>query len=150
MFSVPLPWSLLINPDVLSPDNVPLLYDLLIVISLVYPTKPTLFLPITLDLLITLFNYIGLIGLKIVTVFSYITPFIAMFVGSLLLGKTSNNKGWLEGIKYGLICVVIFFIFNYLAFDSGFNISNIILYIITLVSSVFGGMIGINLKKDND
>ena len=103
-----------------------------------------------ITLLITLFNYIGLIGLKIVTSFSYITPFIAMFVGSLLLGKTSNSKGWLEGIKYGLICVVIFFIFNYLAFDNGFNISNIILYIITLVSSIFGGMIGINLKKDND
>ena len=58
-----------------------------------------------ITLLITLFNYIGLIGLKIVTVFSYITPFISIFIGSLLLGKTSNNKGWLEGIKYGLIFI---------------------------------------------
>ena len=103
-----------------------------------------------ITLLITIFNYIGVIGLKIVTSFSYITPFISIFIGSILLGKTSNNKGWLEGIKYGLICIVIFFIFNYLAFDSGVNISNIFLYIITLIASVLGGMVGINLKKDND
>ncbi len=103
-----------------------------------------------ITLLITIFNYIGIIGLKIVTSFSYITPFISIFIGSILLGKTSNNKGWLEGIKYGLICIVIFFIFNYLAFDSGVNISNIFLYIITLIASVLGGMVGINLKKDND
>ena len=103
-----------------------------------------------ITLLITIFNYIGIIGLKIVTSFSYITPFISIFIGSILLGKTSNNKGWLEGIKYGLICIVIFFIFNYLAFDSGVNISNTFLYIITLIASVLGGMVGINLKKDND
>ena len=103
-----------------------------------------------ITLLITIFNYIGIIGLKIVTSFSYITPFISIFIGSILLGKTSNNKGWLEGIKYGLICIVIFFIFNYLVFDSVVNISYIFLYIITLIASVLGGMVGINLKKDND
>ena len=103
-----------------------------------------------LTLIITIFNYIGLLSLNIVNIFSYITPFIALFIGGVLMGKESVNKGWLEGIKFGLICTIIFIIFNYLAFDSFFNISNIILYIITLIASVLGGMIGINLKKNSE
>ena len=66
------------------------------------------------------------------------------------MGKNTVNKGWLEGIKFGLICIIIFIIFNYLAFDTFFNISNIILYIITLTASILGSIIGINFKKNNE
>ena len=104
---------------------------------------------LVMTFIITLFNYINLISIKIVTVFSYLTPFISFFIGGLLLGKTSTNKGWLEGIKFSLIIIFLSFIFNYLAFDQEFNISNIILYIITLISSVIGSMIGINLKNSD-
>ena len=103
-----------------------------------------------LTLIITILNYIGIIGTTIVDAFSYITPFISLFIGGLLLGKESNNKGWLEGIKYGLICIVIFFIFNFLAFNQIFNTKSIILYIVTLIASILGGMIGINMKKNDD
>lgn len=102
-----------------------------------------------LTFIITLLNYINLISIKIVTAFSYITPFISFFIGGLLLGKTSINKGWLEGIKFGLIIIILSFVFNYLAFDQGFNISNIILYTITIISSIIGSMIGINLKNSD-
>lgn len=102
-----------------------------------------------LTFIITLLNYINLISVKIVTAFSYITPFISFFIGGLLLGKTSINKGWLEGIKFGLIIIILSFVFNYLAFDQGFNISNIILYTITIISSIIGSMIGINLKNSD-
>lgn len=104
---------------------------------------------LVITLLITLLNYVNLINFKIVTIFSYITPFISFGTGGLLLGKTSINKGWLEGIKFSLIVIILLFIFNYLAFDQGFNISNIILYIITLISSIIGSMIGINLKNSD-
>ena len=102
-----------------------------------------------LTFIITLLNYINLISIKIVTAFSYITPFISFFIGGLLLGKTSINKGWLEGIKFGFIIIILSFVFNYLAFDQGFNISNIILYTITIISSIIGSMIGINLKNSD-
>ena len=102
-----------------------------------------------LTFIITLLNYINLISIKIVTAFSYITPFISFFIGGLLLGKTSINKGWLEGIKFGIIIIILSFVFNYLAFDKGFNISNIILYTITIISSIIGSMIGINLKNSD-
>ena len=109
----------------------------------------SIILLLILTFIITLLNYINLINIKLVTAFSYITPFISFFIGGLLLGKTSTNKGWLEGIKFGLIIIILLFIFNYLAFNQGFNISNIILYIITLISSIIGSMIGINLKNSD-
>ena len=101
-----------------------------------------------LTFVITLFNYIGLFSLNIVNIFSYIIPFVSFFTGSFILGKKSINRGWFEGLKLGLICIFLLFIFNFLAFDEGYSISNIILYIIVLVSNVLGGMIGINRKKD--
>lgn len=99
--------------------------------------------------LITLLNYINIISLTIVNAFSYITPFIAFFTGGFLLGKNSFNKGYLEGIKFGLINIILLFIFNYLAFDQGFNIVNIILYLVTIISSILGSVIGINLKNSD-
>lgn len=110
----------------------------------------SLLIILILSFIITLLNYINLFNLNIVNAFSYITPFIALFIGGLAMGKSSLNKGWLEGIKFGIICVIIFIMFNYLAFDSFFNISNIILYIITIISSILGSMIGINIKKNSD
>ena len=105
---------------------------------------------LVLTLIVTIFNYIGLFNLSIVNVFSYITPFISLFIGGVIMGKNTVNKGWLEGIKFGLICIIIFIIFNYLAFDTFFNISNIILYVITLIASILGSIIGINFKKNNE
>lgn len=106
-------------------------------------------LALVLTFIITFLNYINVINLNIVNVFSYIVPFISFFIGAFLLGKKSLNKGWMEGIKLGLISIFILFIFNFLAFDNGYTIQNIILYIIVLVSNVLGGMIGINTKKDH-
>lgn len=100
-----------------------------------------------LTFIVTFFNYIGLFGLGFVLVTSYIIPFIALFIGSFLIGIKSNNKGWLEGIKFGLILNIIFFIFNYLAFSAGFSLNNIIFYLIVLVSSILGSMVGISMKK---
>lgn len=101
-----------------------------------------------LTFIITLFNYMNIISLSVVNVFSYIIPFISFFIGAFILGKKSLNKGWLEGLKLGLICVFILFIFNFLAFDEGYTIPNIILYGIVLTSNIIGAMIGINMKKD--
>lgn len=100
-----------------------------------------------LTLFITILNYVGVLNLYIVNIFSYVTPFISLFIGGLLMGKSCLNKGWLEGIKFGGLCVLIFIIFNYLAFNVLFNITNIILYVITLGASILGSIIGINLKN---
>ena len=102
-----------------------------------------------LNLLITLLNYINIVNLQFINVFSYVIAFISCFISSLYLGKNSNNTGYIEGIKLGLIIIIIFILINYLLINSVFKLNNIIIYIIILISSIIGSMLGINLKKDN-
>lgn len=102
---------------------------------------------IILTFVITIFNYINVFSLKVVNIFSYIIPFISFLIGGILLGIKSINKGWLEGIKLGSICILILFIFNFLVFNQGYTVNNLIYYLIVFTSSILGSMIGINIKK---
>jgi len=103
-----------------------------------------------LTFVVTLFNYIGFFSLSVVKIFRYITPFLSFFIGGVLLGKQSMNNGWLEGLKLGLISIVLLFCFNFLALSQGYSISNLILYMIVLVGNILGSMIGINMKKEQN
>lgn len=100
-----------------------------------------------LTLIMTLLNYINIINISIVNIFSYIIPFISLFIGGIIMGKSSQKKGWLEGLKFGLIVTIILFMLNFLGFDQGYTKDNIILYIIVMIASILGGMMGINFKK---
>ncbi len=62
-------------------------------------------------------------------------------------GKISKSKGYLAGLKIGLIFIAILIIFN-LIFLRNFKISLLIYYLLLLMSSVLGGMLGINRKKN--
>ena len=60
-------------------------------------------------------------------------------------GKVSKSKGYLAGLKMGLGFVMILVIFN-LIFIRSFKVSLLIYYLLLLMSSVLGGMFGINRK----
>ena len=70
------------------------------------------------------------------------------YLRGIYIGNRTNKKGYLEGLKVGIISIIIFLIISYLAFDKVINIKNIIFYFILLISSVLGSMIGINKKKN--
>lgn len=102
---------------------------------------------IILTFLMTLFNYIGLFNLKVLNISTYIIPFIVFFISAFMLGKKSLKKGYIEGLKLGFIEILLLFIFNFLTYDSGFKLDNIILYVIVIISSALGSMLGINKKN---
>jgi len=104
---------------------------------------------IILTFIITFFNYFNIIGSKLLTVFKILIIMISMFIGGFIIGKNSKQKGWLEGIKLGLIITVIFVLFKYLGLNQKFIVTNIIYYFILIVSCTLGSMIGINKKKTN-
>lgn len=99
--------------------------------------------------LVTTLNYFNIIGSKLLTIFKILIILSSMFTGGIIIGKNSKQKGWLEGIKLGLIVTVILVLFKYLGLNQKFLITNIIYYIILTISCTLGSMIGINKKKND-
>lgn len=97
-------------------------------------------------LVVTILNYFNIFGSKLVTFFKIVIALISMFVGGFIIGKNSKQKGWLEGLKLGLIVLLILVLLNYLILRQSFEIKNLVYFLILLSSSIFGSMIGINKK----
>ena len=105
----------------------------------------TLIIFFSLTLIITILNYFNILSMKLVNILSYIVPFISYFTGGYLLGKKSQSKGFLEGLKLGIVYILILLLINILLFKE-FNASTLISYIIVLTSCIFGSILGINKK----
>lgn len=103
---------------------------------------------IILTFIFSCLYYINFIGNKVLTVIKIIIPIISLFIGAKIVGKQSTKKGWLEGIKYGAIFILFLLLFNYLALRNNLEVKSIIYYLILLASSIFGGMLGINVDKE--
>lgn len=97
-----------------------------------------------LTLFITFLNYFNIIGKKTVTILEIISPILTLFIGGFVIGKESNQKGWLEGLKLALIFIILIVLFNYLGLRNHLEWKNLIYYLILTITSMFGGMIGIN------
>lgn len=107
-----------------------------------------IFIPLLIsNLVLSILYYFNILSNKTLSILNIILVLLSMFIGGLYIGKKANKKGYLEGIKIGLIAIIILFIISYLAFDKGINIHKIIYYFILLSSSTIGSMLGINKKR---
>ena len=102
---------------------------------------------ITGTLVITIFNYFNILSSNIISIMRLILPVIAIFISSYKLGKVSDKKGYLEGLKFGGIVILIFTILVILL--DKLELRSLIYYLILLLTSVMSSMIGINRKKTN-
>lgn len=90
-------------------------------------------------------HYIGVIKLSSIVKINFVVIASIMFAGGLLLGKKATKKGYLEGLKLGSIFLVIIFLLNVI-FYRHFDLYVVLYYLIILVGSTIGSMIGINLR----
>lgn len=95
----------------------------------------------------TLFNYFNILNDKVTSIIKIIIPVSSMFIGGFYIGKNTTKKGFLEGLKLGLIFSITLILFNYLAFDNSFKLKYLLFYLILIISSILGSMIGINKKR---
>lgn len=96
--------------------------------------------------IITLLNYFNLLNSNITNTLKLIIVIVSIFVGAFLLGKKSNKKGYLEGIKYSVIFILVLIIINLIVIRN-FDIKSVIYFLIIVGSSTFGSMIGISKKR---
>lgn len=98
---------------------------------------------IILTLFISIINYFVNIPSIVIKI---VIPIISILVSSIILGKNSKNKAYLEGIKFSTIYLLLTIILKFIL-KTSFNYKVIIMYILILFTSVIGSMIGINIKK---
>lgn len=96
----------------------------------------------------TTFYYFNLITNTTYKILKIITLIISILINSYILGKNTISKGYLEGIKLGLLIISIFFILTLITSKS-LKLSILLYYLIILITAVLGSMVGINKKKDN-
>lgn len=101
-------------------------------------------------LIITLISYFNIFGTKIIKILEYLLIIISLFIGGVYIGKRSSNKGYIEGFKIGLITISILFIIGYLVLSKEINYKSLIYYLIIVISSILGSIIGINKKLRNN
>lgn len=112
--------------------------------------KPLLYIVVSmllLTFLATILNYFNIINYKVVTILKIIIPILSLFIGGYLIGKRSCSKGWLAGLKLAIIFLIILCLFNFFGLNSKVEITDLIYYLILIISTMFGSMIGINRKK---
>ena len=100
-----------------------------------------------LSFIINIFNYYDLIPKSIYKTILILVTALSILIGSYLLGKKTEKKGYIEGLKYSVLIIALFYIIAFLAFDKTITISSLLYYLIIVTTSGIGAMIGIN-KKD--
>lgn len=97
---------------------------------------------------INLLNYFNILSENSYKIFLVLLVSINMFISAFILGKNTQEKGYLEGIKLGLILIILMITISYLSSDILPSIKSIIYYLILLLSSIIGSTFGINIKKE--
>lgn len=96
-------------------------------------------------IILTILNYFNILNSYIIKILELFIPLISIFIGSYKLGRVSNQKGYIEGLKYGGIWIIIFLIFNIIT--KNITIIGILYLLLIILISIFASILGINKKK---
>ena len=123
-------------------------YNLLVINMIIYLKSMLYTISIILitTILLTIFNYFNIVNGITLKIIMLIIPLIGIFIGSFKIGKETNRKGYIEGIKYSIIWILLLTIINLII--NNFTLTSIIYYIIIIFISSLAGIIGINKRKN--
>ncbi len=105
-----------------------------------------------LVLITFLCSFLNLMGVNstITNLILFIYNIILFLIYGYKNGIKSKEKGYLAGLKIALILLLILFITNFILTKVIFKTSTIVYYIILTLTGVFGGMLGISHKKEDN
>lgn len=74
---------------------------------------------------------------------------VGLFSGGMITGIKGKSKGWVVGGLTGLGFTLFIFLVQYLGYQNGFSIQQMLHHTGFILAAIFGGMIGVNLfQKD--
>jgi len=71
---------------------------------------------------------------------------ISMFIGGVVAGGKSQEKGWLAGGLTSLLFTAIIFLFQFLGVEKPFTAEQWLYHLIFFVVAALGGIVGVNLS----
>lgn len=98
-------------------------------------------------LLLSILQYFNILSGTVSLILTFIFMIGLFFFFGMQFGKTTDQKGYLEGLKIGAIFSLVVFLLNLFFFTSPFKLTRILYYGLLILASVVGSMIGINKKK---
>lgn len=97
-------------------------------------------------LLITTLYYFDIINTTVYKYLKLFTLLANILISSFILGKNTTAKGYIEGLKNGLIFIALFIVIS-LLLKIKLPIKSILYYFIILLTSTLGSMFGISKKR---
>ncbi len=70
---------------------------------------------------------------------------VALFIGGLITGVKGKAKGWIYGGITGIGFTLFVFLVQYLGYQNGFSLEQLLHHSGYITAAVFGGMIGVNI-----
>ncbi len=101
-------------------------------------------------LLNSILYYFDITSDKINTILLYLIGIIAIFVGAIKSSKENNQKGIITGLIYFCIWFFIMILTSLIFFKINFHFKDFIYYLILLIFSLLGGIIGKNMQDKTD
>lgn len=98
-------------------------------------------------LLITTLYHFNIISSNIYQTLKLIILLVNILISGIILGKKATSKGYLEGIKLGTFMILLCFLIT-LVTGQDLKIRLLIYDSMILITSILGGMIGINKKGE--
>lgn len=95
--------------------------------------------------IITVFSYFNLFNDTIAKTIKFIIPIISVLIGGIMMGRRTNKKGIIEGLRFGIIINIIFVIISIVL--GNFKGQSLIFYLIIIISTIFGSLIGVQKKE---
>ena len=112
----------------------------------VKPILYTLFTFIIYLIILVALHYTGCLKLSSIVKINFVVMVLVSLIMGVKAGKKTSKKGYLEGLKLGLIMILILFVINIIFYRS-FSLYLLFYYLVILVSTTMGSMIGINIKR---
>lgn len=96
-----------------------------------------------LTIILSIINYFFNIPVKVIKL---LIPIISIITSTIILGKNTKSKAYLEGIKFTSLYIILSIIISIVT-KNAFNFKLILCYLLLLLSGIIGSMIGINISK---
>lgn len=97
-------------------------------------------------LILAIFCYYTNIDNGFISFLKLAIPVISIFISAFVLGKKTNKKGFIEGLKIALLFIVIVFIISLLV-KAKLGLNTFLYYLLITLTSMLGASIGINKKE---